>query len=52
MKSRTDKIVFAIKQFSEEASGIIYWTGFLMGFLMGLSISVFVLLYFNLKVMM
>ena len=51
MTLRIDKLNRALREFSQEASGVLFWTGFLMGLLLGLSISVLTLLYFNFKVM-
>lgn len=40
-----------LREFNEEATGIVFWSGFTLGLMLGVMISVVVLLYFNFKVM-
>jgi len=47
MKPKDTGLVHAIKEFSKEASGILFWTGFMAGILLGLLVSAAVLIYFN-----
>jgi len=51
MNSAIKSLISVIKRFSQEASGILFWTGYFIGLVMGLSVSATVLMYFNLRML-
>ena len=36
-----------LREFNDEPTGFVFWTGFICGGLLGLSVSIGILLYFN-----